>query len=274
MSITRRLVKAEALLSSLDAKRQAPPTLDALQLFRSAVGSDPDPWQRDLLTTPARRVLLMASRQSGKSTVTAVMALHEVLYSPGSLTLCVSPSLRQSSELYRKVVVGLGKMGQDVSIEAQSALRLETKAGSRVISLPGSEATVRGYSRPDLILVDEAARVDPALIEGALRPMLATVPEARMILLSTPWGKAGTFYNYWMDGGPEWKRVMVTADQVSRISPAFLEQERRALPRHVYLSEYFCEFTDNELSVFSSEDIHAALDPTLEPLFPGHQWEG
>ena len=194
MSIARRLAQAELRLSR--RATPAPVTLDPVELFRRAVGSDPDTWQRDLLTTPARRVLLMASRQSGKSTVTAVMALHQVLYSPGSLTLCVSPSLRQSSELYRKVVVGLGKMGQDVSIEAQSALRLETKAGSRVISLPGSEATVRGYSRPDLILVDEAARVDPALIEGALRPMLATAPDSRMVLLSTPWGKSGTFYNY------------------------------------------------------------------------------
>lgn len=272
MSIPRRLAQVESRL--LRRTTIAPVVMDPIGLFTRAVGEPPDPWQRDLLTTPARRVLLMASRQSGKSTVTSVMALHQVLYSPGSLTLCVSPSLRQSSELYRKVAVGLGRMGETVSIEAQSALRLETTTGSRVISLPGTEATVRGYSRPDLILVDEAARVDPALIEGALRPMLATAPDARMVLLSTPWGKSGTFYEYWTAGGDEWKRVMVSADQVSRISPDFLEQERRALPRHVYLSEYFCEFTDNELSVFSSEDIHAALDKTLAPLFPGHQWEG
>jgi hypothetical protein len=47
---------------------------------------------------------LLAARQAGKSTVTAAMAMHEALFNPPALVLLLSPSLRQSSELLRKVV--------------------------------------------------------------------------------------------------------------------------------------------------------------------------
>jgi hypothetical protein len=38
----------------------------------------PDPWQRDLLLSSERQVLLNCSRQSGKSTVVSALTLHFV----------------------------------------------------------------------------------------------------------------------------------------------------------------------------------------------------
>src|SRR5829696_5213701 len=64
--------------------------------FAEALGIDPDPWQEDLLRSTSDRVLLNCSRQSGKSTMSAVIALHRALYYPGSLILCLAPALRQS----------------------------------------------------------------------------------------------------------------------------------------------------------------------------------
>ena len=63
----------------------------------------PDPWQADLPRSRAQRALLLCTRQAGKSTVTAALALHEALYRPPALVLLLSPSLRQSGELFRKV---------------------------------------------------------------------------------------------------------------------------------------------------------------------------
>ena len=53
----------------------------------------------------------------------------------------------------------------------ESAAALTLANGSRVLSLPGSEATVRGYAA-DFLIVDEAARVPDELLAG-IRPMLA-----------------------------------------------------------------------------------------------------
>ena len=54
--------------------------------------------------------------------------------------------------------------------EHETLQRLELENGSRVISLPGNEKTVRGLASVDLIVIDEAARVDDELL-AATRPM-------------------------------------------------------------------------------------------------------
>ncbi len=150
---------------------------------------------------------------------------------------------------------------------AESALRVELANGSRVVSLPGQEQTIRGYSAPDLVLFDEAARADDRLYY-AIRPMLATNPAARLILLSTPFGTQGFFHDVWTHGGPAWFRVTVTAEQIPRISSAWLAAERAALPDLVYRQEYLCEFAEPAGAVFREEDVAALIDPTIEPLFP------
>src|ERR671913_2190344 len=71
--------------------------------FAKRLGLKPDPWQEDLLRSASERVLLNCSRQSGKSTMTALIALHRALYHPGSLILCLAPALRQSQELFGKI---------------------------------------------------------------------------------------------------------------------------------------------------------------------------
>src|SRR5918992_4468744 len=79
-----------------------------LALDRSAFARElvlePDPWQERLLQSTADRVLLNCCRQSGKSTMTGLIALHRALYHPGSLILCLAPALRQSQELFQKVL--------------------------------------------------------------------------------------------------------------------------------------------------------------------------
>jgi hypothetical protein len=73
------------------------------------------------------------------------------------------------------------------------------KNGSRIVSLPSKEANIRGFSGVSLIIEDEASRVGDDLYL-AMRPMLA-VNQGRLILMSTPWGKRGHFFEAWEHGG-------------------------------------------------------------------------
>lgn len=239
--------------------------LDPARLMTEA-GMPPDPWQRDLLRSNAPRVLLNCCRQSGKSTTTAALALHGALYRPGSLVLMLSPSLRQSGELFRKVLDLRGALGESIPAEAESALRLELANGSRIISLPGKEATVRGYSGVRLLIVDEAARV-PDELYFAIRPMLA-VSGGRLIALSTPFGRRGWFHDAWHSEEP-WERVLLPARECPRIGASFLEEERRSMPAWFFTQEYECAFADTDDQLYSSEDIFRAADPDLQPLFGG-----
>ena len=233
--------------------------------FAQASGLDPDPWQCDVLRSASRRILLNASRQTGKSTTTAILALHEALYVPGSLILLLSPSLRQSSELFRTVARRYTATGATVPSTAESALRLELSNGSRIISLPASEATIRGYAGVATLIVDEASRV-PDDLYHAIVPMLATT-DGRIIGLSTPWGRRGWWADAWLHGGDAWERYEVPATRCPRISPAFLADARRSMGDFWYRQEFLCEFMDNETQAFATTDIAAAISEGVE------QWE-
>jgi Helicase len=164
-------------------------------VFARAAGFEPDPWQADVLRSRAPRILLNCSRQSGKSTVVGVLAAWTAIYCRGSLTLLVSPTERQSKELFRKTLAVYRALGRPVNPASESALQLELESGSRVIALPGKEGTIRGYSGVDLILIDEAARVPDGTYQ-AVRPMIA-VSGGRIIALSTPFGTRGWWYEAW-----------------------------------------------------------------------------
>ena len=70
------------------------------------------------------RLLLNCSRQSGKSTVIGVLAVHQALYAPGNLVLLLSPSLRQSGELFKKALGVYRPIGRPVPAGSETALGL------------------------------------------------------------------------------------------------------------------------------------------------------
>jgi hypothetical protein len=232
--------------------------------FAREVGLEPDPWQRDLLRSSSDRVLLNCSRQSGKSTMSGVIALHRALYHPGSLILCLAPALRQSQELFGKIATFYRDLGRPVAPQGERKLSLELENGSRIITLPGSEKTIRGFSGASLLLVDEAARVEDELY-FAIRPMLA-VSGGSLMMLSTPHGKRGVFYEEWT-GGHGWERYEVPAAECPRISASFLEEEREALPSWVYRQEYECSFEETEDQVSTTEMVERAVTTEVTPLF-------
>jgi hypothetical protein len=118
-------------------------------------------------------------------------------------------------------------------VRAESALRLELANGSRIVSLPGSEKTVRGYSRANLIVLDEASRIEDALIAG-LRPMQAVAKGCRFIAMSTPFGRRGFFFERWQSPDPGWLKIEVPAASCPRIPAEFLAEQERELGPLLY----------------------------------------
>lgn len=240
-------------------------------LIMHEAGLTPDPWQEDFLRCEDPRVLLLCHRQAGKSSATACLALHTALYEPDSLVLLFSPALRQSTELFDKITRTYFDIGQPVAAVHETTSSLLLANGSRIVSLPGTEATVRGFSSPKLVVVDEAARVlDPLFV--AIVPML-TVSKGRLVCLSTPWGKRGWFHTAWEDGttggvtGGTWRKFKVTAHDNPRIDRAWLEEQRMILGDHHFRQEFMCEFVDTLDQYFSYEAVVGAFDSDVPPLF-------
>jgi hypothetical protein len=265
MSLTTRIQRIKKRVTEREKPKAVLTYSDPLFFALHSLGFHPDPWQEKVLSWTGNRLLLNCCRQSGKSTTTAILALHRALYFARSLILLVSPSLRQSAELFRKVTEFLNLLTVRPQLVEDNRLSLQLANGSRIVSLPAKESNVRGFSGPSLIIEDESARVADDLFL-ALKPMLA-ISHGQHILMSTPYGKRGHFYEAWTTSGDAWDRIEVPAEQCPRISPKFLAEERRTMPRNWFAAEYGCEFTDTADALFLYDDIMAALSDEVEPLF-------
>ena len=239
--------------------------LNAVEFATARLRFFPDERQSEVLLSEAKRGILNCTRQWGKSTTAAVKAVHRAYTRPGCLVLIASPTERQSAEFLRKASVFVSRIGIRPRGDGDNNASLLLPNNSRIVALPGTEATIRGFSAVSLLLIDEAARVEDSLYK-ALRPMLA-VGDGDLWLMSTPWGKRGFFYEVWQHGGSEWMRIGVPATECPRISKQYLEEERAELGLW-FRQEYMCEFVDNDASVFDRGLIEAALDGSIEPLFP------
>jgi hypothetical protein len=223
-----------------------------------AQGLVPDAWQRELLFSSARDVLLCCSRGAGKSRVTSAMALHTALVKPRSLVLLVSRSLRQATELFRYVKEGYRALKRPIQALKDNQCQLEFKNRSRIIALPGREETIRSFQGVELLILDEAARI-PDDLYSSLSPMTG-VSGGRTVCLSTPFGQRGFFWREWHNDQVDWTRIRIPWQLCPRLTPAFIAGERRKFGNAWIRQEYECSFEARQGLVYP--DFPLALDQT------------
>ena len=156
-ALKRELALLRSSLAALTPVQSA--TLDDPVAWAERIaGLTLDPWQRDVLLSAAPRLLLNATRQSGKSTAAALKAAWTVLQ--GGLAVVVSPSLRQSGFLFRKLSRHL--VTSDAAFRRETMTEVELLSGGLAVCLPGDRpAMLRGLSLrhdgPAVLIVDEAS---------------------------------------------------------------------------------------------------------------------
>ena len=226
------------------------------------LGISPDDLQAEVLNATENRLLLLCTRQWGKSTIAAAKALHHALTTPNAFILVASASKRQSKELVLKFnEFAQRALGKSPKSEGDG-YRLPNRA--RIVPLPQSPDKVRCYSAPTLIIIDEAAFVKDELYE-ALTPALATSNGA-LWLLSTAGEKKGFFHKTWVGRANDWKLVKATADDCPRISSQFLAGERIAKGEVTYLREYYCEFHSGRHQFVDESYLEAIFDSDFKAL--------
>jgi hypothetical protein len=258
-----------------------------------SVGLEPFEWQQAALEPGIKRLMLLTARQSGKSTVVAASTLQKARFTPGSLILIICPAQDQSKELMKKIENFMLHYKELPEMTHDAIFEKEFVNGSRIIALPGSERSVRSYSGPSMIIVDEASRVLDETYR-ALRPMMVGA-DTELVLMSTPFGKRGFFYEEWTKG-VSWKKILVKPHYVldgsrpvegpeehvfrreyrkhgieayysPRHDVQFLLEELVSLGPLWFRQEYLCEFVETIEELFRLEDIQAALSDEITPLF-------
>ena len=230
---------ALAELEALERERERRKGASDPSAFARTLGFTADPWQERVLRSRSRSLLLNCPRQSGKSTTAALIAIWTAFYHPGSMILIVAPSLRQSGLMIIKVQEALHRLPVAATLKTDSKTEVSFVNGSRIVSLPADEAKIRGYSAVDLLVLDEAGDV-PDLLYKTVTPMLI-VSKGRVLIMGTPKGRHGFFFERWERGGAAWERHEVPWQDVPRFDPADMARQKVELGE-MFEQEFCCKF--------------------------------
>ena len=228
------------------------------------IGLRLDDWQAKFLDSDGRRKALLGSRQCGKSTAVAALAVHRMMAKADTSVVIVAPSKRQSALLVEKCRWIFRKLGfKKLPGDGTNAHSTRLPNGSTVVGLPCSAPTIRGFTA-DLLIMDEAGWI-PDIVYTASRPMLAATA-GELVIMSSAHEPTGFFWEQMVHERPDWVQLTVRASEVSRLDPQFLNAEREALGEEAYAREYECAFGDSEEGVFARRLVECTLSEVVKPM--------
>lgn len=254
------------------------------------LGFNPFAWQVAVLRSKRKRKAILASRQSGKSTIVSGAVCHTAKYEPGSLSIVLAPTQQQAQDDMLKVKQFIGLDRTYPALVRDSDEMIELDNGSRINVVTATDKSARGKSKPRCIVLEEGSRIPELVYKSGVRPMLTDNPECELILISTPNGPQGYFFNAFESPKTKWERFLcvtpwrIDPEDDTRLvrdsrdggtlmaqyldkswagawfSPrhrdrAEQEENLQEMGRLLYRQEYLCEFVEAQDSVFSADDI-------------------
>lgn len=233
-----------------------------IDFAETVMGSKMDVWQGAYLTNAPNksRIGIAASRQSGKSTATALFVGHCLLFIPNFMCLVASRSLRQASHYLQKVREAVLSVVPRESMVQLNRLSMELPNGSSIVSIPCAQPDAgRGFS-PHLVILDEAAFAPEELFR-AITPSLAATQGA-LHMLSSPNGRFGYFFEAFEGEAASvfWTQRVHWRD-CPRITQEVADMERIALGKLYFRQEFEAEFVVPEGAFFGFEAVKAMEKP-------------
>lgn len=226
-----------------------------------------DDWQKQVLNTEGNKVIC-SGRQVGKSTVIAIDAGEFAIKHPKKEVLIISAVERQAYWLFEKVLAYLTenyrkyiKTGKDKPTKTACKL----KNGSIIRCLPTG---LTGYGIRGLTIhrlyADEAAHIFQDVWHAVI-PMLTTTG-GDIILLSTPKGREGYFYDCYKDE-ENFTTFHINAEEVAESRPEPLKSNMQKLhalakeqmTKREYEQEIQGLFIDDTNQFFSDHLIKSSM---------------
>ncbi len=233
-----------------------------------------DDWQKEVLQTKGN-ILLVAGRQTGKSTIIAIRDGERAARSPNESILIIAPTERQAEEIFNKVLIyitdnykGMIKKGKDRP--TKHILRLTNGSIIRCLPVGLAGIGIRGLTLTKL--TGEECSYIPEEVWHAVTPMLLTTG-GDMDLLGTPHGQKGYFYDCFKNEDNRFKVFHVNTEEVMKnrkVSSSwteiqrekaleYLEREKRSMTANQYAQEYMGKFISDLKQFFPDETIKKVM---------------
>ena len=227
----------------------------------------PYPFQRDLIATveASPNVVVNKSRQTGISETISNWMLWRATREPGFTGIVFSKTQQDAGNLAGRIRLAATTLGPLCpEFLTDSKLEVAFRGYGRVLFLPPTARAARGIPSASVIFADEAAFIDKAEeIYTAAAPTLSMLGDrGRYIVVSTPNGRSGWFYQLWTNGGDAWTKIRVHYSEhpVYAADPTWAERtrEQRRLTERQWQQEYELSFEASDAGVFRHDLLEQA----------------
>ena len=226
------------------------------------------PYQHRWLADKSRFKIALKARQVGFSTVMCFEAI-EMGLEKKCKNLILSTTERQSREVIDRMydILNVAKRVKGLELPRETRSEITLPNGSRIISLPASPASVRGYTG-NVFLDEFAFHKDAKSIWRAMLPITTRGYSVRII--STPAGKSGKYFEIW-DNAEEMGFSRHRVDIHDAIKDGLkidIAALRASTDPDDFAQEYECVFLDEAHSYFPMELIITAISAECD------RWDG
>ena len=234
--------------------------------------------------------LVAKTRQLGITETIACKFLHLAALNPGFTAVILSKSQVDASNIakrVRRMIIGTKGF---IKLKTENVTDLELENGGRLIFRPSNPNSTRGLESIGAILIDECAFIDKIEeIYTAVMPTLEMCEKPRVVLVSTPNGASGFFwdrlisnngendflqkcieikeeniepYQMWVDENG-WVKYIIhwKAHPLYSKRKNYLENiaKQKQLSLTAVKQEYDLEFVDSQTNVFNSKLVHNSV---------------
>mgnify|MGYP001296125090 CR=1 FL=1 len=239
-------------------------------------------YQREVIDSGHRRRVLRFGRRVGKTFTIAVDVCLEAVLNPNARILILAPYESQVKLIFddgirpllrayrhqRSRRVGLERRPDGTVPPGHDlAIRTDTKKPQEIVLTNGS--TIRGMvithgargQSATFVVVDEADYADDDALEAIVAPILMTSPETRVIMASTPSGRANSFY--WRAcHSPDWQEFHRSFEVLPHYTPE-LRREMADLAggehTNTFKQEYLAEWGTDSEGVFNTQKLELSF---------------
>ena len=203
-------------------------------------------------------IVLCYSRQSGKSTL-AEMLLIEYLFKKNTYSAYISPTFQLGRKIYKEIVQMLEPTGA-IKKANSTTLTIETVYNSTLQFFSAEAYTsIRGVTVSGVLIIDEAAYIADIMPNGEhfWGNIVMPITKARRpltVLISTPCGKQGFYYDFYLRalaGDKGVAQLTRTIYQDNLVTPEQIEEIRKSIPSKAFEQEFECKFLDSSLTFFT-----------------------
>lgn len=201
-----------------------------------------------------KRTIICASRQIGKSTLMTIVCLWNVLFKRDYQVAILANKEDQAKEILERIKLAYEELPNwlktGVSEFTKEVLKLVN--GSKIFVSTTSESGIRGKS-VNLLFVDEFAHIQTQIADPFFKSVMPTISSsksAKIVLISTPKGAEGKFYEIFRDaekGKNGWCPVRIHYSQVPGRDEAWKKEQLASInyDMDAWRQEFEIEFLEN-----------------------------